>query len=266
RGAGPHVQDAGPGCSASAQRETVMTAIRQILCATDLSPASEPACEEALRLARAWQAELLLLHVIPPVVFPAEGIFPPRLYRTLVDAVHREAHAGMDRLLERVPDPMLKVRMRIQEGVPASGILDAVGEEAIDLIVMGTHGRAGPQRLLLGSVADRVVRQASCPVMTVRAGMAPRGSAIRRLCYATDFSPTARAACPWVVALAEATGASVDLMHVTLLPVADRHLPPDAIGEMARRLHEGGRLQAEQFLAETDFPRDRVSILVGRGV
>src|SRR5262249_39100625 len=175
RGAGPHVQDAGPGCSASAQRETVMTAIRQILCATDLSPASEPACEEALRLARAWQAELLLLHVIPPVVFPAEGIFPPRLYRTLVDAVHREAHAGMDRLLERVPDPMLKVRMRIQEGVPAAGILDAVGEEAIDLIVMGTHGRAGPQRLLLGSVADRVVRQASCPVMTVRAGMAPRG-------------------------------------------------------------------------------------------
>jgi nucleotide-binding universal stress UspA family protein len=243
-----------------------MRAIRQILCATDLSPASEPAWDEAQALALACGAELLLFHVVAPGGYPAEGLVPPRLHRELVDSVHREAHEGMGRLLEHVAEPFLKVRSRIQEGSPAAAILDVAREEQADLIVVGTHSRTGLERVALGSVADRVIRQAACPVVTVRAGASPIPPAIRRIAYATDFSATARAAWPWVVTLADATGAMVDLMHVTLQPVPDRDLPLETLDRMARLLHEEGQARAEQFLEASAFPRDRVTIRVGRGV
>ncbi len=246
-----------------------MTMVRQILCATDLSEASAAAWEEAQLLGRLSHAELLLLHVVAPIVFPGEGYFPPQAYQEWVDAVHREAHDGMDRLLEKVTGPLLKVRSRVEQGTPAERILQVAREEGANLIVMGTHGRTGLPRLLLGSVADRVVRQATCPVITVPARPGAPAAArprIARICYATDFSPTARAAWPWVLALADAAGAEVDLLHVTLSPVAERHLSAELIGETARLLREQGQAEAEGFLRRSPLPRERVSVLIGQGV
>ena len=119
-------------------------------------------------------------------------------------------------MLGAVPGSGLTVRIRLEEGSPAERILEVATQEPADLLVVGTHGRAGLQRAMLGSIADRLVRQATCPVLTVRP-MPERQLAgeIRRICYATDFSPTARAAWPWVVAIASAAGAEVDLVHVT---------------------------------------------------
>ena len=197
-----------------------MTTIQRILYATDLSPASEPAWDEAKRLGRLFDAEILLLHVVaPPPILPIEGYVPPQVYEDLIGSARRDAQERFDRLLGSVAGSGLKTRIRLEEGPPAPRILEAATQEAAALLIVGTHGRTGLERIVLGSVADRMVRQATCPVLTVRPtpGRGPR-SEIRRICYATDFSPTARAAWPWVVALAGATGAMVDLVHVTFQP------------------------------------------------
>jgi nucleotide-binding universal stress UspA family protein len=246
-----------------------MATINRIVYATDLSSTAEPAWDEARRLGRLFNAEILLLHVVaPPLVVPVEGYFPPRLYEELLRTTRRDAEKGLDRLLGSVVGSGLKVRTRLEEGGPsASRILEVAAQEAADLLVVGTHGRTGLQRAMLGSVADRMVRQATCPVLTVRPipERAPRPE-IRRICYATDFSPTARAAWPWVVAIASAAGAEVDLVHVTFEPIPDRHLPADAIGRMAQLLHEQGQLEVERFLERSPLPRERIHVRLSPGV
>lgn len=246
-----------------------MTTINRILYATDLSSTSEPAWDETRRLGRLFNAEILLLHVVaPPLVFPVEGYFPPELYQELLRNAGRDAEKGLDRLLGAVPGSGLKVRLRLEEGgPPASRILEVATQEAADLLVVGTHSRTGLPRAMLGSIADRMVRQATCPVLTVRPRpeMAPR-RAISRICYATDFSPTARAAWPWVVAIASAAGAEVDLVHVTFEPVIDHHMPAEAIGPMAQFLRDQGRIEVERFLERSTLPRERIHVHLSPGV
>jgi nucleotide-binding universal stress UspA family protein len=245
-----------------------MAAIHRILYATDLSSTSEPAWDEVRRLGQLFKAEILLLHVVsPPLVFPVEGYLPPEVYADLLRHARRDAERGFDRLLGSVAGSGLKVRIRLEEGAPASRILQVATEEAADLLVVGTHSRTGLPRAMLGSIADRMVRQATCPVLTVRPipERAPRRE-IRRICYATDFSPTARAAWPSVVAIATAAGAEVDLVHVTFEPVADRHLPADAIGRMAQLLREQGQIEVERFLKRSTLPRERIHVRLSAGV
>lgn len=255
-----------------------MTTIRSILCATDLSPASEPAWDQAQHLARLFDAELVLLHVVPPLPIPIEGYFPPQMYQELVDGASREARAGVEAWLARMAEPRPKARARVEEGAAAQRIVDAARDEGSNLLVVGTHGRTGFGRILLGSIADRVVRVAPCPVLTVGPRAGARAAALGRVLYATDFSPSARAAWPWAVALAEAAGAEVDFLHVTAQPVPDRHLSPELLARMAQLLEEQGQAEAERFLEQWDrarrgpgtatagLARDRVHVLLGRGV
>jgi nucleotide-binding universal stress UspA family protein len=140
------------------------TTVRQILCASDLSPASEPAWLMARRLGGLFGAEVVLLHVVPPVPIPLKGYFPPQLYQELVTGARREAEASLAALVGGTSGAAPKVRTRVVEGSPAARI----AEETADLVVVGTHGRTGLDRAVLGSVADRLVRTAKCPVRTVR--------------------------------------------------------------------------------------------------
>ncbi len=257
-----------------------MTTIRRILCATDLSQASEPAWDEAQRLARLFGAELALLHVVPPLPIPLEGYFPPQMYQELAEGASREARTALEGLLARRADPGVKAWARVEEGGAAQRILEVAREESVDLVVVGTHGRTGFGRILLGSIADRVVRVAPCPVLTVRprpAGTAAP-AAITRVLFPTDFSPSARAAWPWAVAIAEAASAELDLLHVTAQPVPDRHLAPDVIGRMARVLEEHAQSEVERFLTHWEqsrrapgtpprgLGRDRIHVQIGHGV
>src|SRR5262249_40651549 len=155
-------------------------------------------------------------------------------------------------------------------------------DERADVVVLGTHGRTGLNRVLMGSVADRIVRAARCPVLTVRPQPeAPRpwSAGIARVLCTTDFSPAAAAAWPWAVAIAEAAGAELDLLHVTVQPVPDRSTPPALIGRMAKQLEEQAQAEAERFLqrwqqsrsapvspAAGGLTRERVHVLVGSGV
>jgi nucleotide-binding universal stress UspA family protein len=244
-----------------------MTTIHRIVCATDFSTASEAAWDETRLLGKLFDAEVVLVHVIqPPPIVPIDAYIPAGVYEDLLASARREAEQGFDRLLGSVTRSGLKIRIRQENGPPAQRILQAVSEESADLLIIGTHGRAGFERLILGSVADRLVRQAACPVLTVRTGL-PAGSRreIRRICYATDFSPTARAAWAWVVAIATAARAEIDLVHVTFQPVSDRHMSAETIGRMARLLHDQGRTEAERFLEQSPLPRERVHVRLVQG-
>jgi nucleotide-binding universal stress UspA family protein len=143
--------------------EHAMLNIRTILHPTDFSENSDYAFRLACALARDYGARLLVLHVAtpPPVVGYAEGIMIPE---------PAESHELIRQRLQqlRASEPEIEVEHRLVEGDGATEILQTARDTKCDLIVIGTHGRTGLIRLLMGSVAEQVVRRAACPVMTVR--------------------------------------------------------------------------------------------------
>lgn len=143
-------------------------AIARILVATDFSGPAAAAWSTARGLARALHAELLLVHVFAETPLFSEGPFAgPR-----VRDVYAAGRAWVDKTLEEWASAAraegATVRVQVREGLPYREIVVLAGEERADLIVVGTHARGGLERALLGSVADRVIRLAPCPVLSVR--------------------------------------------------------------------------------------------------
>ena len=107
---------------------------------------------------------------------------------------------------------------RIREGEPSAEILEEIKERASDLVVIGTHGRSGIERLLLGSVTERVLRRAACPVMTIppRLMEAPplRSALFKRVLCAIDFSPCSMSALSYATSIAQEAGGELVAMHV----------------------------------------------------
>jgi nucleotide-binding universal stress UspA family protein len=153
-----------------------MTGFRRILMATDFSPASETAFAEAARLAREWNAQLLLLHVYETPAGAAVPYLPANGYLDSLVAARTEAENRMEDLLSREALRDLNVRATVSKGVPDWQIAETAIREQADLIVMGTHGRRGPARWFLGSVAASVIARAECPVLTIRSPEYPEGA------------------------------------------------------------------------------------------
>ncbi len=141
-----------------------MLPIHTVLHATDFSDSARPAFQLACALARDYGAALVLVHVVPPAraFFAPDGIAAPFFVGDMYDAQVRlsRLHPG---------DPSVKTDPRVLEGEPAEQILRAARDTHADVIVMGTHGASGLTRLLVGSVAESVMRKSPCPVLTVRA-------------------------------------------------------------------------------------------------
>lgn len=136
-----------------------MPDIHTILHPTDLSDTSEAAFRLACSLARDYGSDLLVLNVYPPPINGAEAVDRDRsdeIENDLLDALHKLSLMNND----------LHIEYRVEEGSPAEVILDVARD--CDLIVMGTHGRGGIARAIMGSVAEHVLRDATCPVVTVR--------------------------------------------------------------------------------------------------
>ena len=144
----------------------------RILAATDFSPASAPAIEEAMRLASATGAELVLVHAYePPAPAAFEGyVAPPSVYDEWEDALKTSTESSLELLAAKAREKGIRTRTRVLRGTPYTAITEAAAEERADLVVVGTHGRGGFSRFVLGSVAGRVVASAPCPVLTIRAG------------------------------------------------------------------------------------------------
>jgi nucleotide-binding universal stress UspA family protein len=138
-----------------------MLPVHTILHPTDFSEQSSHAFRLACALARDYGARLIILHVaMRPTMAYGEGFVPVG-----VDDYRLEAQEKLDRL---DAGPSISAQHRLEDGDPVSEILRVAEEIHCDLIVMGTHGRTGLARLLMGSVAEPVVRKALCPVVTVK--------------------------------------------------------------------------------------------------
>ena len=147
-----------------------MSRLRRVLHATDFSRASQHAFAKALEMAQQNKAELVLLHVLTPIANYVIGdhYTDPSLYARLEETAEREAEAGLANLVQRARKARVKVKSMLARGTTHEQILRSARRCKADLIVIGTHGRTGLSKLLMGSVAGRVVSAASCPVLTVR--------------------------------------------------------------------------------------------------
>ncbi|MBI4591544.1 MAG: universal stress protein [Candidatus Rokubacteria bacterium] len=145
------------------------TSVRRIVHPTDFSRASRAAFAKAVGLAKVNRAELLLVHVLlPPTPFIGDGYVSPRTYEELEAAARRGAGRELAKLLARAQKARVRVKTLLLEGVAYDRIVRAARAKRADLIVMGTHGRTGLSKFFMGSVAERVIPLAPCPVLTVR--------------------------------------------------------------------------------------------------
>ncbi len=189
--------------------------IKHILVPSDFYETSRMAFDHAVALARRFSARISLLHVITLFdddPYNTETAFPPleEYYRTL------EQHAGerLEKTAAEHSEKKLDIRCIVQRGVsPYEEILRFAEEEGVDFIVMGTHGRTALSRFFLGSVAQKVIHHAACPVMVVRHGLPQHSIRCRRLVVPMDFSEQSRNAAQLAFELVEADGV-VDLVHV----------------------------------------------------
>lgn len=142
-----------------------MFPIRTILCPTDFSPTARAALETAESLAAQFHAKLVLVHVVPPP--------HPLMMEGLLKNYEYDPEAMGNCLKAITPsDPRISFERVLLEGDPVAKILREAETRHCDLIVIGTHGRRGVGRFFLGSVAEKVVRQATCPVLTVKPPLA----------------------------------------------------------------------------------------------
>ncbi|MEQ1897033.1 MAG: universal stress protein [Vicinamibacterales bacterium] len=192
--------------------------IRHILCPIDFSDASTKALALAAAVARAYGARLTALHVRPTVVphpdIPIGGPMAPWLVTELDALRQRAADACRD-----VAGTGVEFDATATAGEPVHDILDRAAALSVDLIVMGTHGIGGFQHLLLGSVTEKVLRKASCPVLTVPPGThAPAGPLFTRLICGVDFSDCSQTAATYAASMAKASGSALTLLHVIEWP------------------------------------------------
>ncbi|MBI3047774.1 MAG: universal stress protein [Acidobacteria bacterium] len=196
-----------------------MVEFRNILCPIDLSEASSRALVHAAAFARWYGARLTVLHVVPT--------FDPRQVRsgaigeavTIVHPVSREEVVSeLRRALDEAGAGNLDAAVAAEAGEPAATIVDQAVRIGADLLVIGTHGRSGFDRLLLGSVTEKVLRKAPCPILTVPPHVvpaAPKAEVIfRRILCPMDFSPPALQAFGFAVDLARQANGTVTVLHV----------------------------------------------------
>lgn len=210
---------------------------RKILCPIDFSAGSEHAFRVAARLARDTGCELLLVHAwfLAPIAAGGDMPLPADAIQGLID----DAERGLDEL---VPEArklgVERVSAQLVSGQPWDRIVALAEPE--DLIVMGTHGRTGIKRLLLGSVAEKVVRTAPCSVLVARPDGEPQ--AFEHLLVPVDFSEHSKRAVEQAGELARRSAARITLLHVIELPPIFRGTPP---GDLVR----GVDAQAKTTLA-----------------
>lgn len=148
-----------------------MPTIRSILFPTDFSAPAALALAQAVDFARAFGAKLVLLHVIPQSAYPIGNLASIAGFPNLRDELKKAVDRDLAELRKQVPAE-IAVEMHVREGIPHMQILDCAKECGANLIAMATQGNTGLKHVLLGSTAERVVRMATVPVLTLRTATA----------------------------------------------------------------------------------------------
>jgi len=195
--------------------EAGVTEIRKILCPVDLSEVSESVLAYAAAFAKLFGSEVTVLHVLATAVPPAGSATDPAL-RPQVPEARKSIADDLHLLLAPLASTGVTVRTEVAEGSTASEIVRHAAAHDVDLVVMGTHGRSGFDRLTLGSVAEKVIRKAHCPVLTIPPGATRAGAdvSVRRILCPTDSSSCSEHAMDFALSLADRADAAVTALHV----------------------------------------------------
>ena len=195
-----------------------MVEFRNILCPIDLSDVSSRPLAYATAFARWYEARLTVLHVVPtfdPMQIRSGALGDP--VRILYPMTRDEILSELRRAVDAAGAGTLDVALATDAGDAAATIVDHAVRMATDLLVMGTHGRGGFDRLLLGSVTEKVLRKAPCPILTVpphALPTMPEEVVFRRILCPMDFSPSALQAFGFALDLARQANGSVTVLHV----------------------------------------------------
>jgi nucleotide-binding universal stress UspA family protein len=214
-----------------------MIEIKRILCPIDFSDHSRHALDHAVVIARWYESTITMLHVctaIPVAAYaPGTPILPSAV---LTSADREELRASMKRLADDEGAGDLPVQMEVVEGNTVGEILATAERLPSDLLVMGTHGRSGFERLVLGSATEKVLRKAACPVLSVPRDMkdaVPTAPVVfKNILCAIDFSDCSMNALNYAISLAEEADARLTVLHVLEFAPA---WPPRAEGEVEDR-------------------------------
>lgn len=191
-------------------------ALKNILFATDFSPSAEAALPYALGLAKQYGSRVHGLHVRFPATYPIVG---PEGMPQILEAAQEQAEFEAKQIHEMLAGVPHEVT--VAEGELWPMVSEIAAQQNTDLIVMGTHGRRGVGRALLGSAAEEVFRKAICPVLTVGPHISPnteRRLTMKEIVFATDFSPESLAALPFAVSLAQEHQSNLTLLNVAGKP------------------------------------------------
>lgn len=245
-------------------------ALRHILVATDFSEISRHALQQAAAIARLHQSDLILLHILPAEPF-VESTLEPAAWEYM--DVLGNAKIAMKAFAADESLAGLRCETLIARGSLELALLNLIHERAISLLVIGTRGRFGIQKLLLGSIAEQMFRRADCPVMTV--GPAEPSALLTRgrfqsILFATDFSPASRHALSYAVGFAQESGARLTLLHVVEeSSVTALYLHQEMI-ESARQRLQQILPDAKGFAREPEvelingFPSDEILRVAGK--
>jgi nucleotide-binding universal stress UspA family protein len=226
------------------------TTLKTILFATDFSDSAKKAQSYATTLANRFRAKLLVVHAKEPPNYA----LPPDSWRSTDEADSRK----MQELRESLPRsfPGLKSEFHMGEG-NAWEVVEAVrGQFDVDLVVLGTRGRTGIAKLVLGSQAEGIVRRSKGPVLTV----GPHSQTVTggekeltEVLYATDFTPESQAAAPYAISIALALGAHLSLLHVVEEPKTGELAHPAEIVSSSSRLLKSLIPEDTEFWREPAF-------------
>ena len=244
--------------------------ITRILVGTDFSAESEVALEHAVRIARHVGAEVLLAHA-GTVIDTADAALSPESaalleYERIVAEHAAENRTHLAELVARVRDSGVEAAEQIVDGFPDTGISEAADELDADLVVIGTHGRTGLKRILLGSVAERVVRLCRRHVMVARPVEDGQRAGYGRILVPTDFSPRAELALEIALELVAVDG-EIEVLHAWSLPALTGSLVPSRVSESALEpvrasLDAGAREKVEALIARHTHPSAKIGIMI----
>ena len=211
--------------------------LKNILFATDFSAASDAAAPIAIQIARRYGAKIYGVHVNAADPYAATA---PEAWAAMAEAAEKAAKEDAGRLNEQLQG--IEHEVVIGEGKTWEVMSDLIEQKEIDLVVLGTRGRTGFGKTLLGSVAEQILRQSPCPVLTVGPHVnlwSEEYAKMREILYATDLAADFPMAAPYAVSLAQENQAHLVLLHVIEDPKAgDLVDSPEVVNVKERKLQQ----------------------------